>query len=125
MSDFKTIKGSGPPRTFRFYSRTIREVIMAAKKLLTTIREGDRLASLRAVRDKLAGELEQAPGREAAPLAKELRAVLAEIDSMAPPEEGSRFDELAARRANRLADAEDSPGAGRKRGRRPRSGGTG
>jgi len=66
---------------------------------------GDRLEALRAVRDRLADELDQAQGRDVAPIARELRAVLDALESAEPVKGGSRFDELAARRAGRLADA--------------------
>jgi hypothetical protein len=43
--------------------------------------------------------------RDLATLSKELRAVLAELDSLPGGEEADPVDDLAARRAARLADA--------------------
>lgn len=69
------------------------------------IADGDRRASLEAIRDKLGRELEQAVGRDAATIAKELRAVIAELDALPGGKEASTVDELHARRAARRADA--------------------
>lgn len=67
---------------------------------------GDRGDSLEAIRDRLAKELDEAEGRDVAPIAKELRAVIAEIYSLPRAKEGSKSDELAARRTARRAAAE-------------------
>jgi hypothetical protein len=69
-----------------------------------TIREavstGDHTKALVALRDHLAERLESAANREAAPLARQLRDVLAELD--AEPSEGANpVDDLAARRTAR------------------------
>lgn len=66
---------------------------------------GGRRSALEAIRDKLAGELEDAEGRDAAPLAKELRAVINEIEKLPGGKEVSAVDDLSARRAARRADA--------------------
>ena len=65
----------------------------------------DRRAALAAIRDKLAGELQEADGRDAATVAKELRATLAELESLPGGKEVSPVDELSARRAARRSDA--------------------
>jgi hypothetical protein len=66
---------------------------------------GDRRAALEAIRDKLAAELDDAEGRDAATVAKELRATLAELESLPGGKEASAVDDLSARRAKRRADA--------------------
>lgn len=73
--------------------------------LETIIKAGERRASLEAIRDKLAAELKDAYGRDAAALAKELREVIRELDSLPTGGEESTVDQLAARRARRLANA--------------------
>ncbi|MEV2277719.1 hypothetical protein AB0I72_19245 [Nocardiopsis sp. NPDC049922] len=72
---------------------------------------GDRQASLEALRNELARRLPRASDREAAPLATQLRLVLAELDAMKSGEAGDVVDDLAARRAARRADASDQGGA--------------
>ena len=76
-----------------------------------------RLATLEQIRDELESLLfgETAcrscskefgePPAAKAQLAKELRAVLVEIDELRPPEVTSAVDDLAAARASRLANA--------------------
>ncbi|KAB8179144.1 hypothetical protein FH609_004170 [Streptomyces sp. 3MP-14] len=66
---------------------------------------GDRRAILEAVRDRLAVELAAVEGKDAAAVAKELRATVAELESLPGGKEVSPLDELAARRAERRADA--------------------
>lgn len=66
---------------------------------------GDRRAALEAIRDKLAAELEDAEGRDAATVAKELRATLAELEALPGGKEVSAVDDLSDRRAKRRADA--------------------
>ncbi|MBB2909313.1 hypothetical protein FHS43_000559 [Streptosporangium becharense] len=75
------------------------------RQVSTVIAEGDRRASLEAIRDKLARELHRAAGRDAAVIAKELRAVIADLDALAGGKEASTVDDLTARRAARRADA--------------------
>ena len=76
-------------------------------ELVSAVESGDRRKALEAIRDKLAVELHDTPGKDAAALAKELRAVISELDGLPGGKERSAVDELAARRANRLADAAD------------------
>lgn len=75
--------------------------------LPSTVHSGDRRAALEAIRDKLASELVAAVGRDAATIAKELRSTISELDGLHGGKEVSRVDELAARRADRRADAAD------------------
>jgi hypothetical protein len=64
---------------------------------------GDRRASLEAIRDHVAAELAVAGEQYVAGLARELRAVIAELDSLPGVREGSTSDDLVARRAARRA----------------------
>lgn len=71
---------------------------------------------LEAIRDRLTNELDEAEGSQLAAVAKELRAVLVQLESVTEPE-GSAVDELTKRRAARKAGASDAPAARRsKRG---------
>jgi hypothetical protein len=90
-------------------------------EIVDIVSKGDRRASLVAVRDRLAKELDAAEldARSVAVVAKELRAVIAEIDKLPGGEEKSDLDriaesippdELAARRANRQPGAAAPPG---------------
>ena len=73
--------------------------------LAAVIATGQRRESLEALRDHLAQELENAPaGIAIGPIAKELRTVMAELDSM-PDGKESTVDDLAKRRASRRAAA--------------------
>lgn len=78
-----------------------------ARRAVTEAAEsGDRLATLRAVRDVLARLIDDPalPAREAAAVSGRLQSVLAEIAELAPPEQkGTALDELNARRAARGA----------------------
>jgi hypothetical protein len=76
-----------------------------AVDLAEGVGSGDRRQALTAIRDKLTGELRTAEGRDAAVLAKELRATLAELDALPGGKEVSKVDELGARRKARRADA--------------------
>jgi hypothetical protein len=73
------------------------------------VASGDRLQSLRAIRDKLGELLDDADAKSAPALAQRLVAVMAEIDSLAASGEGSKLDrlrdDLAAKRAGRQAAA--------------------
>lgn len=66
----------------------------------------DTRAFLLMIRDKLADEMNMAAGAESALIAKELRAVVAALADLnkAAPREESVLDQLAARRAARVAD---------------------
>jgi len=70
----------------------------------TVVSGGDHRLSLIAIRDKLAVELDEAYGKDAAVIAKQLAEVIREIESL-PGKEASRVDDLSARRSKRLADA--------------------
>ncbi|GAA1766109.1 hypothetical protein [Streptomonospora arabica] len=72
---------------------------------------GDRRRALQALRDELAARIPAASDREAAPLATQLRQVLAELDALNTGEEGDVVDDLSARRAARRAGAADQGGA--------------
>jgi hypothetical protein len=75
---------------------------------------GDRRTALEAVRDKLAAELDEATGRTAAVVAKELRATIAELEALPGGKEVSAVDEFTARREARRAEAQgrELPGGG-------------
>ena len=68
-----------------------------------------RLEALRALQRLLAVSLHEAPADKRAPLAQQLRGVLAEIDQLKQPEEGdpvvSLVDRFAARRAAAGSDS--------------------
>lgn len=81
---------------------------MAEQSLPQVVATGDRKKSLEAIRDHLALNLADAEGREIASIAKELRAVMAELYSLPGEREGSKSDDLAARRAARRAKASGS-----------------
>lgn len=72
---------------------------------VSVIADGGRRAALEAIRDKLAVELAATEGFHAGPLARELRAVLAELDELPDGKRESTVDDLAARRAARIAQA--------------------
>lgn len=81
--------------------------------LVAVVSSEDRRASLSAIRDRVARELVGAEGRDVAALAKELREVIREIDSLPTAERvtpldklaGAVSDDLAQRRADRQAAA--------------------
>ena len=85
-----------------------------ADGLVDAVRSGDRRRSLESMRDHLADRLDEADGKEAASISKELRAVMLELESIPTGEEVSTSDELAARRAARIAAAQspERPAAG-------------
>jgi hypothetical protein len=67
-----------------------------------TVVSGDYRASLTALRDFLARELDDCDSkRDAATLAARLQAVLADIEAIPKKSEVSAADEIAARRASR------------------------
>lgn len=72
----------------------------------------DRLKTLRAsLEEALTGDV---PVRDFASLSREYRAVLAEIDELAPPEQkGDAVDEIAQRRNARRSAASGKPRAKR------------
>jgi len=64
---------------------------------------GDRVASLSALRDYLAGLVDDFDGapKDIAPITKQLADVVRELDGLAPVQrKGTALDELAARRAD-------------------------
>ncbi len=70
--------------------------------LANIARQGDRVAILKALRDRLADDLDNAEEpRDVAALALRLSDVLAQIDAMPTSEKVSRADEIADRRAAR------------------------
>lgn len=82
---------------------------MAARRqiegLAAIVATGKRRESLEALRDHLARELENAPaGIAIGPIAKELRTVMLELESL-PDAKESTVDDLAKRRAARRAAA--------------------
>lgn len=74
-------------------------------ELNTVVASGDRRAALEAIRDRLAGELMVAEGREVASVAKELRETIRELDGLPLPEGVSGVDQLAKKRASRRRKA--------------------
>lgn len=75
--------------------------------LIDTASSGDRLATLRSLRDLLAAEIEGCEStRDLAALVTRLQSVLSEIEALSPAEEkGDVVDEIAKRRAARRAGA--------------------
>jgi flagellin-like hook-associated protein FlgL len=66
----------------------------------------DRRETLADLRRRLSSALDDTDNpRDLAALSKELRAIVAELDSIPGGEEVDTVDDLAARRAARLADA--------------------
>jgi hypothetical protein len=90
----------------------------ATTTLAEVAASGDRRATLEALRTKLASEIENATGRDVASLSKELTSVMRELEAIPTGREESAVDDLAARRAQRLAGAADPerPAAGEQRG---------
>ena len=73
--------------------------IAESRRLLDEVGSGDTKLALAALRDRLIAELDQAPSRYVAGLARELLAVLRELDRLvAPKPKRSIEDELKARR---------------------------
>jgi hypothetical protein len=88
---------------------------MPPSKLLQAVQSGDRRASLEALRDRLAMSITRGDDvKSVAPLANQLRAVLAELDELPVQKEASLVDDLASRRTDRLAAAKggDLPAGG-------------
>lgn len=84
--------------------------------LIEAARSGDRLTTLRALRDVLAATITIASsGRDVAALSRQLTEVLAQIEALekAPEVKGTPLDELEKRRSTR------QPGASGTRRRRP------
>jgi hypothetical protein len=66
---------------------------------------GDQVRALTALRDKLAAELDAMVGKDCAPLARALVAVLEKLNALGVSREESAVDDLAARRTARRAAA--------------------
>ena len=66
----------------------------------------DRADILEALRDDLIRQQQDAGPKELPALSRELRAVLAELEQIAVPAEGSLSDELRRKRAERLAGSD-------------------
>lgn len=79
--------------------------------LVAAVDARDRRLSLEALSHKLAVAVSSAEPHHQAALSKELRAVLAELESLPGGEELSPFDEIANRRAARLSAANQSGAA--------------
>lgn len=81
-----------------------------ADSLAATASAGDRGATLRALRDRIAKEIDLTnSARDVAALSRQLTEVLAEIESLPNPEKVSVADEIAKRRADRRAGAQSLP----------------
>lgn len=72
---------------------------------------GDRRAVLEALRDVLAESIGSVDEKYRAPLAKQLREVMAELDGL-PVKGASAVDELASKRRRRKSGVSDSTGTG-------------
>lgn len=79
----------------------------AGEELFDVVSRGNRLESLRAMRDSLAAEMDrlqrsqsanEAAGRDYATMTKELSRILAEIDEIGGVVENDSVDELTKRR---------------------------
>lgn len=73
---------------------------------------GDRRAALEALRAHLAAAIEAADPEKIAPLAKQLRETVAEIEALPNAKEKSTSDDLAAKRAARRSEAKAVEQAG-------------
>jgi len=83
--------------------------------LVEASESGDRRATLEALRDRLARAVDNDASLSVlAPLANQLRAVLADLDEMPAKKGGSVVDDLAARRTDRRSAAQggDLPAGG-------------
>lgn len=89
---------------------------------MATIREvaatGDRRATLEAMRDKLAADMDDAPPAVVAQIAGRLAAVLADIAELPDSSSRSALDELEQRRKDRLAGTEAEKPAGKRQVKR-------
>jgi hypothetical protein len=91
-------------------------VAVRRRAVRTVVAEGDLRKSLEAVRDKLAGQLDEAGPRDSAAISRQLVAVLERLDRLTGGGEESELDriagavedELAARRAHREPDTASS-----------------
>jgi len=93
---------------------------MAQRSLRSVVAKGDLRASLEALRDHLAAELDRNEGQGTAALAKQLAEVLKSIAALPSGKERTIDDELADRRKDRVAatDVSDRPAVRQIEGRR-------
>jgi hypothetical protein len=73
--------------------------------ILAAAQSGDRLATLVAMRDKLADDMDNAPATVVAQISARLQLVLADIAGLPVAGKVSKLDELEQRRKERLAEA--------------------
>lgn len=73
-------------------------------KIAAAAAKGDQRKTLEAMRDKLARDMDEAPPAVVAQIAGRLAAILADLANL-PVKEMSKSDDLAKRRADRLAKA--------------------
>ncbi len=82
--------------------------------LVNAALSGDKRATLIALRDRLAEEIETAGARDLAPLSRQLTEVLRQLDEVPDEKEVSAANDIANRRANRRkrrqSDTETQPG---------------
>jgi hypothetical protein len=78
---------------------------------------GDRVDTLRELRDLLARQIESCEsGRDVAALSRQLTTVLAEISELLPSEKVDAVDEISARRNSRRAGAAPSAARAKRPG---------
>ena len=87
--------------------------------ILSAAQSNDRLATLIAMRDKLAGDMDDAPPAVVAQIAARLQLVLADIAGLPVVGKVSKVDELDQRRKDRLAEAASAQSAKGKARKRP------
>ena len=85
--------------------RAVKVARNAPVGLVESVATGDRRVALTSLRDELARRLVDAE-RDVPGLARQLLAVLSELDSLPNPAEESTVDDLASKRAARIAEAE-------------------
>lgn len=99
--------------------REPKNVVAQHVLVASAAKSGDTLATLKALRDKLAREIDECGSkRDLASLSRQLSAVLAQIEAWRPPRTSKR-DELAAKRAARraaVAAADSAPDSGGRNG---------
>ena len=92
---------------------TARKAVGGPRVLAETVQRGDSLASLQALRDRLAAQLDAtSSARDVAALSRQLTDVLARIESFAGPEPSRVVGEIAARRDRRRRAALRTVGGG-------------
>jgi len=81
--------------------------------LAETVKKNNRLASLVAIRDYLANRLDAGvEPKSVAPITKELRDTILEIDQIPQPRKGAVTDDISKRRAERFASPKIRIGTG-------------